>query len=794
MARRSEEELLLPQQRESEGATTVGYIVIAALAFVLLIVGLPAVLMAAVLYGLFVFVIKKPWILYAIMPVSCIGLFVLHGAGEWASILGFLSILNIPILTEAAEQYLYLHGNEPFRITSFSYASAFIFGNLLAGAAHPFIDYYRSKIVKTKYDALRKKRSSGSYRYFRAKRFKLVQKAQLKFRKSNSKENFIGYDEFQERVALEPHEPNQHVFAVATTGGGKTVIIGTMVENAIRQDKPVVFMDGKGERASMLEFKELCERYGKRVHMFTDVDEISFNFLRHGSATQLRDKIMNLFEWSEPYYKLNCSRFLQLVLKMMKEFDLTIDLKNLYDLTYPSKVAAVLNRQLELAKTEVFVTDEGNEKAVPHHDEPNITYEDEHEVTTAEVTAIEDVPNAKPILEEHEQEPKTALSLEEIDALLQGQTVGEPNVAPTNVRESAASLFEGLEPAPVSVALDMEPEAEYVREGDPLAEESLQEEPVSESEEEGEPPRDTVHVQPAKASALFTGMEEETEQEEPAAARRLVWDEARRARVEYYRERFFGIDDEEESTGIPFGTLTSLRNQLAELMESDLGPLFEETGEGIDLKEITDRDEVAIFSLSGNKYRDYIKTLGRLVISEVNTLVDYRQKEGKKSIMSVYDEFSAYVSHEVVDVINKSRSAGFECLISVQGLSDIDAVDPVLTRQIINNCNTYFVGRVNESEDASTLAATFGTYEDGDITKQVQKTAVKLRMESEMGTVRSVQRFRAHPDEIKTLATGEVFLARKTIEKNGEPYVARVYVRNALDTTGIPARKEQQYA
>lgn len=789
MARRSEEELLLPQQRESEGATTVGYIVIAVLTFVLLIVGLPAVLTAAVLYGLFVFVIKKPWILYAIMPVSCVGLFVLHGAGEWASILGFLSILNIPILTEAAEQYL--HGNEPFPITGFSYASAFIFGNLLAGAAHPFIDYYRSKIVKTKYDALRKKRSSGSYRYFRAKRFKLVQKAQLKFRKSNSKENFIGYDEFKERVALEPHEPNQHVFAVATTGGGKTVIIATMVENAIRKDKPIVFMDGKGERASMLEFKELCERYGKRVHMFTDVDEISFNFLRHGSATQLRDKIMNLFEWSEPYYKLNCSRFLQLVIKMMKEFGMTIDLKALYDLTYPSKVAAVLSRQLEKAKTEVVITDdEGNEEAVPQHDEPEeSTYEDEE---AAETTAIEEISDAKSILDE--QEPKTALSLEEIDALLRGPTAGEPIIEPTNAPASAASLFEGLEPAPVSVALDMEPEAEYVSEGDPLAEEPLQEEPVSELEEEGEPPRDTVHVQPAKASALFTGMEEETEQEEPAAARRLVWDEALRARVEYYRERFFGIDDEEESTGIPFGTLTSLRNQLAELMESDLGPLFEETGEGIDLKEITDRDEVAIFSLSGNKYRDYIKTLGRLVISEVNTLVDYRQKEGKKSIMSVYDEFSAYVSHEVVDVINKSRSAGFECLISVQGLSDIDAVDPVLTRQIINNCNTYFVGRVNESEDASTLAATLGTYEDGDITKQVQKTAVKLRMESEMGTVRSVQRFRAHPDEIKTLATGEVFLARKTIEKNGEPYVARVYVRNALDTTGIPARKEQQYA
>lgn len=775
---------MFSQQRESEDVKLVGYVVCAILTFVLFFVALPALIAAVLLYWLCVFAIKKPWILYAIMPVSCFGLLVLHGAKEWTSILGFLSILEIPYLTKLAEEYL--HGNEPFPVTGFSFASAFIFGNLLAGAAHPAIDYFRSKIVKTKHDALRKKRASVAYRKFRAKRFKLVQKAQLKFRKSNSTENFIGYDEFQERVSLEPHEPNQHVLVVATTGGGKTVIIGTMVENAIRQDKPIVFMDGKGERASMLEFKALCEAYGKRVHMFTDVDEISFNFLRHGSATQLRDKIMNLFEWSEPYYKLNCSRFLQLVIKMMKEFGLTIDLKNLYDLTYPSKVAAVLNRQLEKARTEVLRSDDGIEQSDPHHDEPESIYENEHEAT--EATAADKVPEAEHVLEEHQREIVASA-----DALFKGLSPIELVIENPDHFESAESFFEGLEAKAETVAVDINPHADKLSE-DPVSDIPMKDEPVQELEKLVDQQAKDDQRPPAKASFLFAGMEEETENEEPAFEQQFVWDEELRARVEYYRERFFGHDDDEESTGIPFEALTSLRNQLAELMESDLGPLFEETGEGIDLKEITDRNEVAIFSLSGNKYRDYIKTLGRLVISEVNTLVDYRQKEGKKSIVSVYDEFSAYASHEVVDVINKSRSAGFECLISAQGLSDIDAVDPVLTRQIINNCNTYFIGRVNESEDAATLAATLGTYEDGDITKQVEKKGAKLRMESEMGTIRSVQRFRAHPDEIKALATGEVFLARKTIEKNGEPYVARVYVRNALDTTGIPARKEQQYA
>lgn len=68
------------------------------------------------------------------------------------------------------------------------------------------------------------------------------------------------------------------MLVIMTTGGGKTVIIGTVIENAIRQGKPVFFMDGKGERESMLEFKAQAEKYGRKVHLFTDLDELNFNF------------------------------------------------------------------------------------------------------------------------------------------------------------------------------------------------------------------------------------------------------------------------------------------------------------------------------------------------------------------------------------------------------------------------------------------------------------------------------------------------------------------------------------
>lgn len=719
-----------PEQQEQE--KTLGYMVIAAVFLIVFCFAMGGIFAGLLIYLVVRFVIKRYWVLYAMLPLALFGIFVLHGTGEWFSSLGFLSAVRLPFVATLAEKYL--HDGKPFPLTGYSFVSAGVVGIILACVVHPIIQYFESKIIKSKHVSLLKKRADRKYKEFRLNRFKYNDRAQLKFRKSESKANFIGYDEFGERVELDDEELNSHMLVIMTTGGGKTVIIGTVIENAIRQGKPVFFMDGKGERESMLEFKAQAEKYGRKVHMFTDIDQLNFNFLRHGSPTQLRDKIMNLFEWSEPFYKINCSRFLQLTLRMLREFGETLDLATIYRMTFRSKVAAYISELKEREEKELSrVTTEWKQ------------YEET-------LYQLERAKNAVALTPEPEEEPtEKPQSIDESVPVAADDFFGF-----RQARQVKRAAIASEEPQPAE-AKKAEPDESHAAPMMDLVKEKIE-----------IPPQPNVS-------------------KEEAAERYRK----RMEKIEYYRERFFGEGSEDESeeevTGINFDTLVSLRNQVAELMESDLGPLFEETGGGMDLLEVTDRNEMAIFSLSGNKYRDYIKMLGRIVISEFNTIVDYRQKAGKKRMLMVCDEFSAYASHEIVDVVNKSRSAGGECVISMQGLSDTDKVDPNLTRQIINNCNTYLLGRVNDSEDASILAATLGTYEDGDITSQVRKDPLyKLNFESEMGTVRSVQRFRAHPDEIKELSKGEVFLARKLKKRDdGQPYVARVYVRNGLNLEGI---------
>ncbi|MCM3597912.1 TraG/TraD/VirD4 family protein [Metabacillus idriensis] len=251
-------------------------------------------------------------------------------------------------------------------------------------------------------------------------------------------------------------------------------------------------------------------------------------------------------------------------------------------------------------------------------------------------------------------------------------------------------------------------------------------------------------------------------------------------------QRIKTILDEEFPEDLVEGCLTRLKMQLGELLESDLGHLFVDSENGIDLQRITDNNDVVIFSISGSRYADYIRKIGKMIILDVNSLVAYRQAKGRKSIFGVYDEFSAYGDRRIVDIVNKSRSAGFECIISTQTLSDIDAVDPIMTEQIISNCNIIATGRVNSSKDAERIAQVFGTFSDREITQQIEKKYPHIRYESEMGTVRDVERFKANPSEIKNLQIGEIFINRKMVEVEGsDTYFSRVYVRNALDLGGI---------
>lgn len=649
-----------PQQTETD--RMVGEIVIyGLLGMIGIIFFLPA------LVGMLIFAViqlfKRDWISYVALGVGFVILFWQFQAGTILTYFGLISEMNVPYMSTGVERLL--NDGDSIESTTSSYVVLAGLALLFSFGFFIFAKFFWKKRVTTKSGEVQKQKAEQKYKAFRKNRVKFLDKKQRKYRDKPSKEVFVGYTDFKERVVFESRELNYHMLATGGTGTGKTTLIASLMESALQQEKPIIFMDGKGERKSMLEFKALCEAYGRNVYLFSEMDDLTYNPIKNGTPTETRDKLMSLFSFSSEgdgaYYTDIASRYLQLVVKLIDEAGVPREIKMISRLTNVK-----------------FMNEFFKEHSIEVEIEEEVQVEVEEEVVVG-------------------------------------------NAAVASQDDDLSGFI-----APV------EPKTETIK-------------------------KTVVETRKRSVTKLQEGM-----------------------------QRIKKILDDEFPEEIVEGCLTRLKMQLGELLESDLGHLFVESEKGIDLQKITDNNDVVIFSISGSRYADYIKKIGKMIILDVNSLVAYRQAKGRKSIFGVYDEFSAYGDRRIVDIVNKSRSAGFECIISTQTLSDIDAVDPIMTEQIISNCNIIATGRVNSSKDAERIAKVFGTYSDREITQQIEKKYPQIRYESSMGTVRDVERFKANPSEIKNLQIGEIFINRKMVEEeDSDTYFRRVYVRNALDLGGI---------
>lgn len=255
-------------------------------------------------------------------------------------------------------------------------------------------------------------------------------------------------------------------------------------------------------------------------------------------------------------------------------------------------------------------------------------------------------------------------------------------------------------------------------------------------------------------------------------------------RSEWFYEKFFGRwKESEEGELYLFENASTVRMALYGLVDSDLGHLFKEEENGLDLIKLSENKEGLFISLDGNVYDDYIKKIARFIISDINYLVSYRNKSQQKDnpILAVYDEFSVYANDKIVDTVNKSRSAGFHCVIATQTLADLDKVDRSLKNQIVGNTNTYMVGQTNNPNEVDEWANNFGTYKDIDVTTVTQRRKGRLKridFTGDQGTIRHVDKFKINPNVIRGLRTGEFVFARKASLESLDPNV--VYVRNPL--------------
>ncbi len=135
---------------------------------------------------------------------------------------------------------------------------------------------------------------------------KTINTKDLRCKKNSKAESTLGYSITHDRaIPLSEIDSRMHNFVIGASGFGKTNLLNLFFQKDLEAGRPIIFIDPKGNRESLLQFKSMCKQYKKECYVFSHYYPTSdrFNPLKNGDVSQIVQRVMDAFVWSEEFYK-----------------------------------------------------------------------------------------------------------------------------------------------------------------------------------------------------------------------------------------------------------------------------------------------------------------------------------------------------------------------------------------------------------------------------------------------------------------------------------------------------------
>lgn len=233
-----------------------------------------------------------------------------------------------------------------------------------------------------------------------------------------------------------------------------------------------------------------------------------------------------------------------------------------------------------------------------------------------------------------------------------------------------------------------------------------------------------------------------------------------------------------------------VRDRLAVITDTAMGDILAQ--DGLNLKQAIQQGAFVCFSLDAAASPESARVMGRLAVQDISATFGALAgtpwaADGLCPI--VLDEFSALASGKVADLFARVRSAGGAVILSTQDLDgDLTAVSAEFAATVRTNANVWLVLRQTRGELAESIASDIGTVKTWKETVQVEDDwdmLGGLHAASGVGSLREVDEFAIHPNEIRSLAQGAAIVMVKTPDGSLHKHDAatelhRVHISQAL--------------
>jgi hypothetical protein len=208
-----------------------------------------------------------------------------------------------------------------------------------------------------------------------------------------------------------------------------------------------------------------------------------------------------------------------------------------------------------------------------------------------------------------------------------------------------------------------------------------------------------------------------------------------------------------------------LQTRLAILTESHTGPyLAPGEGQTVDLRAALAGPEVVLLSLDSSRYGQLASQLGTLAVQDLisatgDRLRDRQQGRHLDQATIAIDECSGIRGDHAVALFARCRESGVGVLAATQEMADLDRAGRGMRDQVLGNTALKLVLRQDVPASAQTVAQMAGTETAIEETRQLG--GPPLSGYPPRRTQREVERFVVHPNEIKSLSTGDAVLISK---------------------------------
>lgn len=214
------------------------------------------------------------------------------------------------------------------------------------------------------------------------------------------------------------------------------------------------------------------------------------------------------------------------------------------------------------------------------------------------------------------------------------------------------------------------------------------------------------------------------------------------------------------------GDVGDVRDRVAVIVDTAAGRALDASG--FTMEQAIRAGDIVCMSLDAAGAPQTARTIGTLAVQDLCATFGRLARDGwgkTHMCLTVLDEFSALGTPRVADLYARARSAGGAVLLATQDLeADLEAVSPQFAASVRTNANVWLVLRQTRGEAADAIARDIGSRLAWKETLQIEDDWDALggmHAASGVGSLREVDEFILHPNDIKSLPQGGAYLVVK---------------------------------